>query len=386
MLGLEASSAGGETDERFAQYLEPLIESLTPPAKDSKNGSVEEHPDTNPLFPLASLPVPVPIPAQIPDNLVQQVSPTRISLEADAQNLRMETVLQVQAEHIDLPLTLNARDGETNEVSTPDAKTGFLMESRLEGVPLPEGMEWLTDQSKTVHLNPQESATGVSEIPNPASPARQEVPLTPSLPSDVEQLLGTAQRSAPIEMAPQVEDHEPDLASPSEPQPRAELAGHPLWNHTVSAERIEVSNPVGGSQLDSIAVVEQVADHLERLVAQQERSRIQFRLDPPELGTVEIRIEVQGNSVQAWLMADQETTRHALNQHAQHLRDQLAERGLNLTQFEVGYGSSQSFAHQQARSAFVSTVPNQPISRPRMAMESLQRVAYNPNGQWSVWA
>ncbi len=234
---------------------------------------------------------------------------------------------------------------------------------------------------------PQESATGVAEPSLPEMPARQEMPLTPLVSSDFEPAELFLSASPPISepsVLEELDDEEVVSAHPVERALNHEFAGHKLSHASAPLDESAFSNPMTEPAHAPDAVVEQVAVHLERLIAQQERSRIQFRLDPPELGTVEIQIEVQGNSVQAWVMADQETTRHALNQHAHQLREQLAERGLSLTQFEVGYGSSNPFTEHRARSPYASQTQN--TLRPPVATESLQRVAYNPYGQWTVWA
>ncbi len=126
-------------------------------------------------------------------------------------------------------------------------------------------------------------------------------------------------------------------------------------------------------------MVEQVAEFIERLTLAPERNRIALQLNPPELGTLEIQIRVEGSEVQAWLHADHESTRRALEQSVQQLRDQLASRGLQLTGFSVHTGTSHAHSRfYQPRETYQGFSAS---LSPRHATESVHL-----HGQWSVWA
>ncbi len=125
---------------------------------------------------------------------------------------------------------------------------------------------------------------------------------------------------------------------------------------------------------------EQVAQAVERLVAHREEQTVHLRLEPPELGTLEIRIHLEGSAVHAWLTAERDLTRQALEQQAQQLREQLASRGLQLAHFEVNAGSQG--AYERAQPTPPPPLPfAEPAPRLQQATDSLHLF-----GQWSAWA
>ncbi len=180
------------------------------------------------------------------------------------------------------------------------------------------------------------------------------------------------------------------VAFPSE---RAEAPHHPKSAPDISPNRslpfpafhftpIEATNapPAGSATVSSPQPYEQIAQLVEHLALRHQESAVHLRLDPPELGTVEIRIHVEGNAVHAWLAAERDLTRQSLEQQAQQLREQLAARGLHLAHFEVNAGTREAFA--QARYAPFPALPySESRPRPQAAMESASLF-----GQWSVWA
>ena len=180
------------------------------------------------------------------------------------------------------------------------------------------------------------------------------------------------------------------VAFPSE---RAEAPHHPKSALDISPNRslpfpafhftpIEATNapPAGSVTLSPPQPYEQIAQLVEHLALRHQESAVHLRLDPPELGTVEIRIQVEGNAVHAWLAAERDLTRQSLEQQAQQLREQLAARGLHLAHFEVNAGTREAFA--QARYAPFPAPPySESRPRPQAAMESASLF-----GQWSVWA
>jgi flagellar hook-length control protein FliK len=113
------------------------------------------------------------------------------------------------------------------------------------------------------------------------------------------------------------------------------------------------------------------------LVYERERNSLTVRLDPPELGVVELRLQATGGEVQAWLSAERDLTRQLLQQAQQYLREQLESRGLQLTHFDVG--AQRSFQHapyEQSRSDATA------ISLARTAA-TINNFVYD--GRWSIW-
>jgi len=113
------------------------------------------------------------------------------------------------------------------------------------------------------------------------------------------------------------------------------------------------------------------------MVYERERNSLTVRLDPPELGVVELRIQVTGSEVQAWLTAERDLTRQMLQQAQQYLREQLESRGLHLTHFDVGAQSQFQYAPREQYTRYAAhTTP----TRTPTATDSLLY-----DGRWSVW-
>ena len=124
-------------------------------------------------------------------------------------------------------------------------------------------------------------------------------------------------------------------------------------------------------------VAEQIAQHIERMVYERERNRLTVRLDPPELGIVELRIQAMGSEVQAWLTAERDLTRQMLQQAQQYLREQLEARGLHLTHFDVGAQSQFQHAPREQYTRYAAQTVS---TRTPTATDSLLY-----DGRWSVW-
>ncbi len=147
---------------------------------------------------------------------------------------------------------------------------------------------------------------------------------------------------------------------------------------TYSTAHTEPSYAVQSAQPDWGAV-EQVARHIERMVYNREHDSITVRLDPPELGVIELRIQASGGEVQAWVSAERDLTRQLLQQTQQQLREQLESRGLQLTHFDVGGQSNPHFA--QARPFRTPATTINTTTHPSTATDSLSYY----DGRWSVW-
>lgn len=125
-------------------------------------------------------------------------------------------------------------------------------------------------------------------------------------------------------------------------------------------------------------MAEQMAQHIERMVYDRERDTITVRLDPPELGVIELRVQASGNGVQAWVSAERDLTRELLQQTQQQLREQLGSRGLQLTHFDVGgQGNSR---YTQAQPLRTPAIQAPTATHPSTAPDSLWY-----DGRWSVW-
>ncbi|GIU20194.1 flagellar hook-length control protein FliK [Shewanella sp. MBTL60-007] len=65
----------------------------------------------------------------------------------------------------------------------------------------------------------------------------------------------------------------------------------------------------------------------------------EIRLDPPELGHMMVRIQVQGDTTQVQFQVSQHQTRELVEQAMPRLREMLAEQGMQLTDGQVSQGN-----------------------------------------------
>lgn len=76
----------------------------------------------------------------------------------------------------------------------------------------------------------------------------------------------------------------------------------------------------------------------------------EIMINPPDMGPVEVRIQVQNEQASVSIQAQNASVRDMLEQNSSRLRDMLQEQGLDLSQFDV---SDQSSGDQRQSSSFV---------------------------------
>ena len=168
---------------------------------------------------------------------------------------------------------------------------------------------------------------------------------------------------------------EPPMPAPAhEPRTHAPTPHAPTPTHEPTLSATDAAAPVAEPNWNA---AEQVAQHIERMVYERERNRLTVRLDPPELGVVELRIQATGGEVQAWLTAERDLTRQMLQQAQQYLREQLESRGLHLTHFDVGAQSQFQHAPREQHTRYAAPTVS---TRTPTATDSLLY-----DGRWNVW-
>lgn len=90
-------------------------------------------------------------------------------------------------------------------------------------------------------------------------------------------------------------------------------------------------------------VVQQMVDRIRVIHRNGGTQEIRMRLDPPELGHVHMRLEMDGNTVAARFTVESAVVKQALEANFAQLRDTLAEQGFKVEKFDVnvGYGNEQ---------------------------------------------
>ncbi|MEW5724845.1 MAG: flagellar hook-length control protein FliK [Thermodesulfobacteriota bacterium] len=87
----------------------------------------------------------------------------------------------------------------------------------------------------------------------------------------------------------------------------------------------------------SESVVRQVVEKMV-LQANNNQQRLTLSLEPQDLGRLNINLVLKNNSLQAAIVAENPQVKAALEEQLGHLREALAEQGLNLESFDVSLG------------------------------------------------
>jgi len=222
------------------------------------------------------------------------------------------------------------------------------------------------------------------DAPPAAARQAEPPPPPPSTTASTDASALGAPLGAPTQDAPPGDSFAPTLeplhAREEPPAPAHEPRTHvptphaPSPTHETTLSAADAAAPVAEPNWNA---AEQVAQHIERMVYERERNRLTVRLDPPELGVVELRIQATGGEVQAWLTAERDLTRQMLQQAQQYLREQLESRGLHLTHFDVGAQSQFQHAPREQHTRYTAHTT---LTRTPTATDSLPY-----DGRWSVW-
>lgn len=118
-----------------------------------------------------------------------------------------------------------------------------------------------------------------------------------------------------------------------------------------------VSQPAGTNAMVSLAdqMTQQLARSPEFTSALNERimtmvngelKRAIIRMDPPELGALEVRVQVNQDQTNIQIVSNNPQVREALESQSVRLREALAEQGMNLAQLDISHQGSQSGQQQ----------------------------------------
>ncbi len=130
----------------------------------------------------------------------------------------------------------------------------------------------------------------------------------------------------------------------STPQPTAGLSTIKAAEPLLSAARTFVPQSVVATPVGQPQWSQAVGDKVLWL-ASQNLAAAELRLDPPDLGPMQVRVSVQNDQVQVTFTSPHASVREALDQSANRLREMFNEQGLNLN-MDV---SDQSLARHQSR-------------------------------------
>ena len=149
------------------------------------------------------------------------------------------------------------------------------------------------------------------------------------------------------------------------PQEAAEVDG--LWDLDSTDARGTAAHGLGeaappprvqATQADIRSTLDQLAHEIaERSpeCASSGRCEFRMRLNPPDLGTVQVHLTATENSVTATLVVGDESAGQLLESQVQALRESLARVGVSLERFDVAHGGGGARDQWQRRDADAET-------------------------------
>lgn len=125
-----------------------------------------------------------------------------------------------------------------------------------------------------------------------------------------------------------------------------------------------------------------VSQQLTVAIGSTSDGQVEVRLDPPELGRVQIHLHTSEEGVRAVIMAERPETQDLLRRHAEMLARDLGEQGFETISLEFAAGNEtggQSADEGEAARSF-ETSPDAGGASPRQAIETAARGEYRPRG------
>jgi hypothetical protein len=322
---------------------------------------------TLPITPMLEPATEATFPTQTPEPTMRFAGADRAYRLQESTPFPLEpTMAQGATPKFDLEPTLGDGRGESDFPKTRPAASESLL--AVEGDAPPAAARQAAPPPPPTFAAAQATATPSNSMPDAraeSSPAERTAPLTLPTLSHSEPPTPVGELSAPH-------------GEPPAPLQETRLPhGHAVAPTTPHAAPVaENATPLQPAE-PNWGAAEQIAQHIERMVYERERNRLTVRLDPPELGVVELRIQATGSEVQAWLTAERDLTRQMLQQAQQYLREQLESRGLQLTHFDVGGQSQFRYAPREQHTRYATLTE---FTRTPTATDSLLH-----DGRWSVW-
>jgi flagellar hook-length control protein FliK len=103
-----------------------------------------------------------------------------------------------------------------------------------------------------------------------------------------------------------------------------------------SSQTQKQDQPISLSQPER-TIIHQMVDRI-RMVTRNGVHEIRIQLDPPELGQVNMKIELNNSHLAARFTVDSEAVKQTVETHLNQLRDALAEQGIKVEKFDVHVG------------------------------------------------
>ncbi|BDY04032.1 flagellar hook-length control protein FliK [Ferrimonas sp. YFM] len=218
------------------------------------------------------------------------------------------------------------------------------VQSKLEGEPQPQKLDAATRQA-------QGDTGAMSQAPVSQKLAGEK--LDPELAKEVNALQGaqakaesglrTAQGTAEMTLQPQLPEAVPVAATTEQGEGLELDTAHRLQHgRTPEAARPAQAEAQQAALRQPVAAERMAPELRERMMMMinSRTNQAEIRLDPPELGALQIKIQMNGDQAQVQLHTQQAQTREMVEQALPRLREMLAQQGITLADTQVSHGGS----------------------------------------------
>jgi flagellar hook-length control protein FliK len=112
---------------------------------------------------------------------------------------------------------------------------------------------------------------------------------------------------------------------------------------------LETASAKSSAQTERL-VMTQTLDQI-RIISRSGSQEIQMRLDPPDLGRMQMKLSMDGSSVSARVTVENETVKQVLQNGLPQLREAFSSQGLRVERFDinVGFGFDQQQQNKELR-------------------------------------
>lgn len=265
--------------------------------------------------------------------------------------------------NVPVPVNMSVTTPPVNEPSAPIAATA-LPSAQLGERPATAGEQFVADTEAGARLVAGESSTGkfastlAHAIPEDfVGPGTAGTAVLPIAVSPAEGALAVASAVLPSGSA-RDDDPRSDAA--------ALVGAGPQFAPSVSAPS---PNEAAAHPTPAAQVADTIVTHA-HVLERDGRVEFQMRLDPPELGQLQIRLVARGSEIHGHVLVASEAVRGLIESQLPELRQRLEAAGVNVQQFDVSTdpsaGGNQNPYREAVPQEYLPRVPAAPILAPRV--------------------
>lgn len=169
----------------------------------------------------------------------------------------------------------------------------------------------------------------------------------------------------------------PERPLKAEPKPEAQPVAE-LKAQQAPARPEAVTQPEPARTPDPEPVVRQVSRFI-KVMVDSERSEVRLNLHPEQLGSVAVKLVLEGAQVKASLTAQDAAVRHVLEANLDQLKNRLADQGLQVTEVHVTVGDDGGFGQPQQSHQESQKQPREQQGRPAFRQTLTEDEAATPD-------